>query len=77
MAGSVLSVECEQISKSQISKKEIEAEFRRLGERAGRRGVIGFVPVEDVRLLPEQAAYLRRKLDGLGPVLSLFFAPYK
>ena len=54
------------MSESQISKKEIEAEFRRLGERAGRRGVIGFVPVEDVRLLPEQSAYLRRKLDGLG-----------
>jgi hypothetical protein len=29
--------------------------------------VIGFVPVEGVRLLPEQAVYLRRKLDGLGP----------
>jgi len=64
------SVGCEQISKStnqQISKKEIEEEFRRLCERAGRRGVIGFVPVGDVRLLPEQSAYLRRKLDGLGP----------
>lgn len=54
------------MSKSQISKKEIEAEFRRLCERAGRRGVISFVPVEGVRLLPEQSAYLRRKLDGLG-----------
>jgi epoxyqueuosine reductase QueG len=50
----------------QISKKEIEGEFRRLCERVGRRGVIGFVPVEEVRLLSEQAAYLRRKLDGLG-----------
>ena len=58
------------MSKSQISKKEIEGEFRRLCERVGRRGVIGFVPVEDVRLLSEQSAYLRRKLDGLGPVLS-------
>jgi hypothetical protein len=27
---------------------------------------IGFGPVERVRLLPEQVAYLRRKLDGLG-----------
>ena len=50
----------------QISKREIEGEFRRLCERAGRQGVIGFVPVEDVKLLPEQSAYLRRKLDGLG-----------
>lgn len=54
----------------QISKKEIEEEFCRLCEQVGRRGVIGFTSVEGVRLLPEQAAYLRRKLDGLGPVLS-------
>jgi len=58
------------MGESQISKNEIEAEFRLLCERAGRRGVIGFVPVEEVKLLPEQSAYLRRKLDGLGPVLS-------
>ncbi len=50
----------------QISKREIEGEFRRLCERVGRRGVIGFIPVEEARLLPEQSAYLRRKLDGLG-----------
>jgi len=55
-----------QISKSQISKKKIEDEFRRLCEQVGRQGVIGFTPVEGVRLLPEQAAYLRRKLEGLG-----------
>jgi hypothetical protein len=60
----------QQIGQSQISKKVIEGEFRRLCERAGRRGVIGFVPVEGVRLLPEQAAYLRRKLEVLGLVLS-------
>ncbi len=54
------------MSKSQISKKEIEGEFRRLCERAGRRGVIGFTSVEGVRLLPEQSAHLRGKLDGLG-----------
>jgi len=63
------------VSKSanqQVGRREIEGEFRRLCERVGRRGVIGFVPVEGVRLLPEQAAYLRRKLDGLGerPVVS-------
>ncbi len=62
MAGSVRSVEYEQ-----ISKREIERECRRLCEQAARRGVIGFVPVEMVRLLPVQSAYLRRKLDGLGP----------
>lgn len=72
------SVECEQMSKSAnqqtcgersrtISKKDVEGEFRLLCERVERRGVIGFTSVEGVRLLPEQAAYLRRKLDGLGP----------
>jgi len=55
----------------QISKREIEKEFRRLCEQVGRRGVIGFSSVEGVRLLPEQSAYLRRKLDGLGPWLVL------
>jgi epoxyqueuosine reductase QueG len=50
-----------------LLKKEIEGEFRLLYEQAGRQGVIGFVPVEDVRLLPLQSAYLQRKLDGLGP----------
>ncbi len=47
-------------------KKEIEGEFCRLCEQVGRQGVIGFTSVEGVRLLPEQAAYLRRKLEGLG-----------
>jgi len=50
-----------------LVKEEIRREFRRLCEQAGRRGVIGFTPVEGVRLLPEQAAYLRHKLEGLGP----------
>ena len=48
-------------------KKEIEREFRLLCEQLGRRGVIGSVPVENVRLLPVQSAYLQHKLDGLGP----------
>jgi epoxyqueuosine reductase QueG len=61
MEDSVHSVEYER-----ISKEEVEEEFRRLCQQAGRRGVIGFVPVEGVRLLPEQSAYLRRTLDGLG-----------
>lgn len=48
-------------------REEIEDTFRLLCERVGRQGVIGFVSVEDVRLLPAQREYLRRKLDGLGP----------
>jgi epoxyqueuosine reductase QueG len=56
----------QKISESEISKREIEGEFRRLCEQVGRQGVIGFTFVEGVRLLPEQAAYLRRKLGGLG-----------
>jgi hypothetical protein len=51
-------------------KREIEEAFRLLCEQVGRQGVIGFVPIEDVRLLPVQWAYLRHKLDGLGPALS-------
>lgn len=54
----------------QISKKDVGGEFRLLCGRAGRRGLIGFTSVEGVTLLPEQSVYLRRKLDGLGPVLS-------
>jgi len=58
------------MGKSAKVKEEIEGAFRLLCEQTGRQGVIGFVPVEDVRLLPVQSAYLRRKLDGLGSVLS-------
>jgi len=47
-------------------RRKIESKFRLLCEQAGRQGVIGFVPVEGVRLLPEQEAYLRGKLGGLG-----------
>lgn len=49
-----------------LLRKEIEEEFRLLCEQVGRQGVIGFVPVENVRLLPVQREYLRRKLNGLG-----------
>ena len=52
------------------SKETIEAEFRRLCEQVGRSGVIGFTPVEGVRLLPEQATYLGHKLEGLMSVVS-------
>ncbi len=56
----------QRISESSKPKKEIVGEFRRLCEQVGRQGVIGFTSVEEVRLLPEQAAYLQRKLEGLG-----------
>jgi epoxyqueuosine reductase QueG len=48
-------------------KRDIESEFRSLCKQVGRQGVIGFAPLEDVKLLPVQSAYLRRKLDGLSP----------
>jgi epoxyqueuosine reductase QueG len=55
------------VTQKKLLKKEIEGAFRLLCEQVGRQGVIGFVPIEDVRLLPVQSACLRRKLDGLGP----------
>jgi hypothetical protein len=58
------------MGKAANRKREIESEFRSLCKQVGRQGVIGFVPIEGVRLLPVQSAYLRRKLNGLGPVLS-------
>ncbi|MBC8264281.1 MAG: hypothetical protein H8E47_09185 [Anaerolineales bacterium] len=57
-------------------KKDIEREFRLLCEQAGRQGVIGFTSVEGVRLLPEQEAYLRHKLEELGLVLSEAEGPW-
>jgi len=50
-----------------LLRNEIENQFRSLCEKVRREGVIGFVPVEDVRLLHAQREYLARKLDGLGP----------
>jgi epoxyqueuosine reductase QueG len=55
------------VTQKKLLKKEIEGAFRLLCEQVGWQGVIGFVPIKDVRLLPVQSAYLRRKLDGLGP----------
>jgi len=45
----------------------IERYFRDLCAEVGRCGVIGFAAVEAVRLLPEQTAYLRHKLQPLSP----------
>jgi len=54
-----------------LLRAEIENEFRLLRERIGREGVIGFSPVQDVRLLQVQRDYLVRKLNGLGPWSSI------
>jgi epoxyqueuosine reductase QueG len=45
---------------------KIQERFRSLCAQEGREGVIAAVPVAEVRLLPEQAAYLRLKLAPLG-----------
>lgn len=50
---------------SVIGAGEIEHSFGQLCAEVGRCGVIGFAPVGVVRLLPEQATYLRRKLQEL------------
>lgn len=45
---------------------EIEERFQVLCDQEGRQGVLSAVPLDAVRLLPEQRAYLRRKLATLG-----------
>jgi len=47
-------------------KEAIEQRFQQLCAEAGRRGIIGFVSVGAVRLLPVQAKYLQYKLRSLG-----------
>jgi len=44
---------------------EIERSFQQLCVEAGRQGIIGFSPVEVVRLLPAQARYLQQKVKAL------------
>jgi epoxyqueuosine reductase QueG len=52
-------------------KRDVEHRFTRLCTEVGRHGVIGFAPVEGVRLLPEQSRRLQEKLTpfalGSGP----------
>jgi epoxyqueuosine reductase QueG len=48
-----------------IRAEAIERLFGALCDEAGRCGVIGFAPVEAVRLLPGQVTYLERKLRAL------------
>lgn len=48
-------------------RNQIENEFRLLCEQAGRKGIIGFCPVEGAKLLQVQREYLARKLNKLGP----------
>ena len=47
-------------------ERDIEQRFARLCTEVGRQGVIGFAPVEGVRLLPEQSQRLQEKLSTLG-----------
>jgi epoxyqueuosine reductase QueG len=54
-------------TKNELLRNQIENEFRLLCKQAVRKGVIGFSPVEDAKLLPAQRKYLAQKLDGLGP----------
>ena len=48
-------------------KQDIERRFARSCAEVGRQGVIGFAPVEGVRLLPEQAQRLEEKLTSFRP----------
>jgi len=49
-----------------LLRNEIESEFLSTCEQLGRKGLIGFSPLEDARLLQVQRQYLVRKLKGLG-----------
>jgi len=51
--------------------EEIQRFFRQVCTEAGRKGVIGFSPVDKVRLLPEQRQYLQAKLNALGSVQDI------
>ncbi len=54
-----------------IPRDRIERRFAELCAEAGRCGVIGFAPADEVTLLPEQAQYLRQKLASLGPLAQV------
>lgn len=43
----------------------ISNEFWRLAKNIGRKGVIGFVPIDGVKLIPQQRAYLKDKIKKL------------
>jgi len=49
----------------------VEHRFQELCAQVGRRGIIGFSPVEGVHLLAQQAAYLSQRLAGLPPAAEL------
>ena len=51
--------------KPRLCREEIEACFQELAVESGRQSVIGFSPVERVRLLPEQRQYLETRLISL------------
>jgi epoxyqueuosine reductase QueG len=50
---------------------QIERHFQQLCAETGRRGIIGFSSVGQMRLLPEQQQYLQAKLHALGPVSKI------
>ena len=50
---------------------DIEQRFARLCTEVGRRGVIGFAPVEGVRLLPQQSQRLQDKLAAFASAPEL------
>ena len=50
-----------------VHKEDIVSAFLDLCHRVNRRGLIGFSPLRQRKLLPEQEAYLARKL---GPMLA-------
>ncbi len=52
-------------------KRDIEQRFAQLCAEVGRRGVIGFAPVEGARLLPEQSQRLRQKAAAFAPGAEL------
>jgi epoxyqueuosine reductase QueG len=45
--------------------EEIETRFHELAAQSGRKGIIGFCQVEQVRLLPEQRQYLETRLAAV------------
>lgn len=47
-------------------KDDLINEFNFLAAKADRRGVIGFTPIANVSLLPEQKKYLSNKINRLG-----------
>jgi len=55
-------------------KEKIEKEFQKLSKVHKRKGIIGFSPLKEVKILPTQKNYLERKLvsfDFSKPVTAI------